>query len=375
MRTIQGSASHSPAFSFRWPQKVNLDGKVVLVFGGGGNLAETFVYAAAACGALPVVSDMLPSEPTRHKQVLEKMSGIVANLKSLNAEVPPDWYAGDITSLADVAEIIAEVKKRFGRIDIVVNFAGITHSPFDLFKDDPGEMVATFRKVNDINLNGSFIVTACAARVMIPQRFGQIIHLCSSGSRCSLYGVYAYNATKHGVEGLIKTAATQLAPFHIRVNGVAPGTIESDLNRALLRDAEGRPKPRAMSILAHTPSKRFATREGVAESMIALCLDQRHLTGNVIFVDDGYVVEGHSWPEGNQALYPVRPRWRPCSKGWTRSIRSNDHEAARHQERIEFRADAPEREDQERPRKQSIPACRKPPARPDPYVRCHPCLS
>jgi 3-oxoacyl-[acyl-carrier protein] reductase len=303
MRIIQVSTINSGTFSFDWPRKVNLDNKVVLIFGGGGNLAETFSYAAAVCGAVPVVSDVLPADPTREKQALEKLSGIVANLSSLSANVPLHWYAGDITLLADVEQTITEVKKRFGRIDIVVNFAGITHNPFDLYKDDPAEMVATFKKVNDINLNGSFIVTTCAARVMIPQRSGHIIHLCSSGSRCSLYGVYAYNATKHGVEGLIKTAATQLAPFNIRVNGVAPGTVESDLNRTLLRDAEGRHKPRAMSILAHTPSKRFATREGVAESVIALCLEQRHLTGNVLFVDDGYVVEGHSWPEGNQALY------------------------------------------------------------------------
>jgi NAD(P)-dependent dehydrogenase (short-subunit alcohol dehydrogenase family) len=303
MRIIQGSTLSSRAFSFHWSQKVNLNDKVVLVFGGGGNLAETFLYAAAACGALPVVSDVLPADPTRQGQVLEKLSRILSNLRSIRTEAPSDWYAGEITSLADVAATIAEVRKRLGRIDIVVNFAGITHNPFDLFKDDPEEMVTTFRRVNDVNLNGTFIVTACAARVMIRQRFGHIIHLCSSGSRCSLYGVYAYNATKHGVEGIIKTAAAQLAPFNVRVNGVAPGTVESDLNRALLRDADGRHRPRALSILAHTPSKRFATREGVAESMMALCLDQRHLTGNVIFVDDGYIVEGHSWPEGNQALY------------------------------------------------------------------------
>lgn len=58
-----------------------------------------------------------------------------------------------------------------------------------------------------------------------------------------------------------------------------------------------------MSILAHTPSKRFATREGVAETLVAMCIAQRHLTGNVLFADDGYNIEGHSWPEGNLALY------------------------------------------------------------------------
>jgi NAD(P)-dependent dehydrogenase (short-subunit alcohol dehydrogenase family) len=290
-------------FAFEWKQKVDLEGKIVLAFGGGGNLGETFLYAAASCGAVPVVSDFLPADAEARNRALERLGGVIQNVRAINPGAPSKWYSGDITSLPDVRAVTEAVKKEFGRIDVVVDLAGISHPPSDFYKDDPEELVAIFRRVNDINLNGAFIVTACAARIMIPQRFGQIIHLCSSGSRCSLYGSYAYNATKHGVEGLIKTAAAQLAPFNVRVNGVAPGTVETDLNHHLLKESDDRYSARALSILAHTPSKRFATREGVAESLIALCLDQRHLTGNVWFVDDGYVVEGHSWPEGNRALY------------------------------------------------------------------------
>ena len=110
-------------------------------------------------------------------------------------------------------------------------------------------------------------------------------------------------AGKHGVEGLVKTAAAQLAPYGVRVNGIAPGTVITDLNRHLSFTEAGEPKPRARSILAHTPTKRFASADGVAETIMAMCVEQRHLTGNVIFPDDGYVIEGHSWPEGNMALY------------------------------------------------------------------------
>jgi NAD(P)-dependent dehydrogenase (short-subunit alcohol dehydrogenase family) len=101
----------------------------------------------------------------------------------------------------------------------------------------------------------------------------------------------------------VKTAAAQLAPFGVRVNGIAPGTVETDLNRDLLRDEEGNPRPRARSILAHTPTKRFATIEGVMQSLLAMCIEQPHLTGNVLFADDGYNIEGHSWPEGTDAVY------------------------------------------------------------------------
>lgn len=303
MQVVKVNEKTTADFPFEWTQQIRLEGKVVLCFGGGGNLAETFEYALASSGAIPVISDFLPEDATQAQAVGGKITRILNNVASLNPNAPDHWFSGDITSVSDVNEIVERVVRDFGRLDIVVDFAGISHQPFDLFKDDLQDMVATFRRVNNINLNGAFIVTACAARAMIPQRFGQIIHLCSSGSRCSLYGVYAYNATKHAVEGLIKTAAAQLAPFGIRVNGIAPGTVETNLNRDLLRKGDGNFKPRANSILAHTPSKRFATREGVAETLMALCLEQRHLTGNVVFPDDGYVVEGHSWPEGNEALY------------------------------------------------------------------------
>jgi len=307
MQVMSARGLNGEEFHFDWPRSVNLDGKVILSFGGGGNLAETFQYAAAACGAVPLVSDVIPSDPNRRAEARAKLDRIVGNLKAVNPDVPLEWYMGDVTSREDVAAVLDHVKRSFGRVDVVVDFAGVSHQPFDLCADDPEEMVAAFRKVNDLNLAGAFIVTLCAARVMVPQRSGQIIHLCSSGSRCSLYGSYAYNATKHGVEGLIKTAAAQLAPFGVRVNGVAPGTVETELNSALLRDSEGGLKPRAKSILAHTPTKRFASREGVAETLTTLCVEQRHLTGNILFADDGYVVEGHSWPDGNEALYAGFP--------------------------------------------------------------------
>jgi len=307
MQVMSATGERADGFHFDWPRSVNLDGRVILSFGGGGNLAETFQYAAAACGAVTLASDVLPSDPNRRRETKAKLDRIVGNLGVIKPDLPPEWYQGDVTSRADVAAVLDHVKKSFGRVDVVVNFAGMSHQPFDLCADDPDEMVETFRRVSELNLSGAFIVTLSAARLMVPQRFGHIIHLCSSGSRCSLYGSHAYNATKHGVEGLIKTAATQLAPLGVRVNGVAPGTVETGLNAALLRDSQGRFKPRAKSILAHTPTKRFASREGVAETLTALCVEQRHLTGNIIFPDDGYVIEGHSWPDGNEALYAGFP--------------------------------------------------------------------
>lgn len=209
----------------------------------------------------------------------------------------------DLSNLNSVQKAGLEALRELGKIDVVINFSGVHHKPMDFKSSNQSKNLHEFDKVLNVNLRGAFIITQVFGELLINQRNGHIIHLCSNASRLSLYGSYAYNSSKHGLEGLIKTAAAQLAPYKVRVNGVAPGTVETDLNKNQLRDDKGNFTPRAASILAHTPTKKFATLEGITETLIAVCVPQRHLTGNIIFCDDGYNIEGHSWPEGNIALY------------------------------------------------------------------------
>ncbi|MFG6428276.1 SDR family NAD(P)-dependent oxidoreductase [Roseateles sp. LYH14W] len=210
----------------------------------------------------------------------------------------------DIGSLASLQQAADQAKAELGRVDVVINFAGTHHKPMDFLRDDAEALLSEFDRVIAVNLRGAFVVTQVFGQRLLAQRHGHLIHLASNASRLSLYGSYGYNASKHGLEGLIKTAAAQFAPYGVRVNGVAPGTVETALNRHLLRNPDdGRPTPRAASILAHTPTKRFASLDGITETLLATCVPQRHLTGNLIFCDDGYNVEGHSWPEGNRAVY------------------------------------------------------------------------
>jgi NAD(P)-dependent dehydrogenase (short-subunit alcohol dehydrogenase family) len=293
-------------FEFPCSRRVDLGGINMLIFGGAGNLGETFAYAAAAAGAHVALADVVPGERDRRAAFTERVEQIAANVADLAGGTPPPVFFGSITDPEEAESIVQAADRRLGSVEVGVDSAGVHHRPFDLLTDDPQELAADFRRVTEINLTGAFIVTQALARAMAPRRSGHIIHLCSSGSRASLYGSYAYNATKHGLEGLVKTAAAQLAPLGVRVNGIAPGTVETNLNRDLLRNPDGTFKPRAKSILAHTPTKRFLTREGVAASLVAMCVPQPHFTGNVVFADDGYNIEGHSWPEGNQALYDNR---------------------------------------------------------------------
>ena len=303
MQIVDLESGSTPSSTFEWQPRVDLSDRVILAFGGAGNLAETFLQAAAVCGARIAIADLPPDEPERRDSFDKKLLQIGTSISSLSEGAAPLIMHADLTDVQDVLAAAGEVKARFGRIDVAINFAGVHHPTFDIARDDPAELAARFRSVVELNLNGAFLFTVALARLMVPQRSGHIIQLCSNGSRLSLYGSYGYNATKHGVEGLVKTAAAQLAPFGVRVNGIAPGTVVTNLNRGLMFTAEGDYGPRAKSILAHTPTKRFLTREGIAETLLTMCLEQRHLTGNVVFPDDGYNVEGHSWPEGSQAVY------------------------------------------------------------------------
>ncbi len=300
IRTV--TTKNATPFAFEWKQGLDLSGTTILAYGGGGNLAETFLYAAAACGATVAIADMPPEGATALSAYEAKLGGIVANISDISGRSPLVLDV-DVTDAAAVVEATEVAQQELGRIDVGIDCAGIHHRPMAIAEDDPQELAKIFRRVIDVNLNGAFLATVALARVMVRQRHGQIIHLCSSGSRLSLYASYAYTASKHALEGIVKTAAAYLAPYGVRVNGIAPGTVITDLNRELLQDESGEYRPRAKSILAHTPTKRFLSREGVAETLLTMCLPQRHMTGNVIFADDGYNVEGHSWPKGNMAVY------------------------------------------------------------------------
>jgi NAD(P)-dependent dehydrogenase (short-subunit alcohol dehydrogenase family) len=256
-----------------------LEGQRIVVFGAAGTLGSAFVAAAREHGA----------------------SCLAVDLRKVELGVP--YRRADVTSAADLAALVHELERAGDRIDVAINFAGIHQRTMELGVDDPENLVMAWRSVIETNLTGAFLITAALAQLFVRQRHGHIIHLCSNGSRLALYGSHAYVASKHGVEGVIRSAAAQLARHGVRVNGLAPGTVETDLNRHLLRDDSGRPSLRAAAILAHTPTKRFCSIAGVMESAIALCVPQRHLTGNVVFCDDGYNVEGHSWPEGTRAVY------------------------------------------------------------------------
>jgi NAD(P)-dependent dehydrogenase (short-subunit alcohol dehydrogenase family) len=188
-----------------------------------------------------------------------------------------------------VAAAVDATVKTFGRVDVVVNAAGV-------IKRQPSiEMTAEeFRRIVDVNLTGSFLVAQAAARVMKDQapdakgERGNIVFIASLNSYISLVEVLAYGASKSGVLGLVRGLANEWAPLGVRVNAIAPGVFPTDLNRPLIEGTE-----RGKMLKWHTPMGRFGEAEELVGAAIYLASPSASYTsGHTIIVDGGFLSKG-----------------------------------------------------------------------------------
>src|SRR5258706_5144361 len=165
----------------------------------------------------------------------------------------------DVADESSVAGAVDFTVKKFGRLDVIINAAGV-------IKRQPSlEMSADeFRRIVDVNLTGSFLVAQAAARVMKDQapdargERGNVILIASLNSYISLVEVLAYAASKSGVLGLVRGLANEWAPLGVRVNAIARGVFPTDLNRPLIEGTE-----RGKMLKWHTPMGRFGEGEGL----------------------------------------------------------------------------------------------------------------
>ena len=185
----------------------------------------------------------------------------------------------DVSNEEDVNNMVESVISEFGKIDVLVNNAGITKDTLlmRMSKED-------FDKVIDINLKGTFLATKAVTKYMMKKRCGSIINLASVVGVVGNSGQSNYSASKAGIIGFTKSIAKELASRNIRANAVAPGFIETDMTNVLKDDIKE-------NIGNQIPLKRMGTAREVAEVIYFLGTEKSsYITGQVINIDGGMVM-------------------------------------------------------------------------------------
>jgi len=202
------------------------------------------------------------------------------------------FFEADVGQKADVEALVAATLEQFGRIDILVNNAGITHAAdfLDLAEED-------FDRVLRVNLKSMFLCSQAVARHMVGQGSGSIINMSSVNATLAIPNQVPYVISKGGVNQLTKVASLALAQHGIRVNGVAPGTILTELaKKAVMASPEAR-----RTILSRTPMGRCGEPEEVAAVVAFLASDDAsYMTGETIAVDGGRLGLNYTVPVREQ---------------------------------------------------------------------------
>lgn len=196
-----------------------------------------------------------------------------------NCSVECLFVQGDVSNIDECESMVKEVMNTFGKIDVLVNNAGITKDGLlmRMKKED-------FDSVVDINLGGTFNVTRHVAPIMIKQKSGRIINVASVVGIVGNSGQSNYSASKAGIIGFTKSLAKELSSRNILINAIAPGFIETDMTNVLSDQVKE-------SIFTQIPLKRMGSANEVASVVKFLSSeDSSYITGQVIHIDGGMVM-------------------------------------------------------------------------------------
>jgi 3-oxoacyl-[acyl-carrier protein] reductase len=248
-----------------------LEGRVALVTGVGSQIGigRAVARALAAAGAAVFANDVAADDLER----------TVAWLREAGGDV--EAYVADVADSGAVDAMVAAAERRFGRIDVLVNNAGIAKKAAFV-----GMSEAAFRRTLDVNLGGSFYCARAVARGMVERRFGRIVNVSSlMGCAWGWDQHVHYNASKAALEGLTRGLAVELGPVGVTVNAVAPGFIETaqSTSREDSVGPEGLERARP-----YVPLRRIGLPEDVADVVLFFASDAaRYVTGQVLLVDGG----------------------------------------------------------------------------------------
>ncbi len=246
---------------------MRFENKIVIVTGAGRGIGQAIAVGFAQEGADVVLCGRSPAP-------LEETAEQVRALGRKATVVPTD--VGDAAS---VDACIAKVMEEFGRVDVVVNNAGVTRDKLIIRMADED-----WDEVLRINLKGAFLFSRAAAKVMMKQRSGSLINITSVVGLTGNAGQSNYSASKAGLIAMTKSLAKELASRGVRVNAVAPGFIISQMTDVL-------PEAIKSQMLANIPLGRFGAGEDIAKSVLFLASnDAGYITGQTLSVNGGMVM-------------------------------------------------------------------------------------
>jgi NAD(P)-dependent dehydrogenase (short-subunit alcohol dehydrogenase family) len=249
----------------------DLTGKCAMVIGGTSGLGEAIALGLAGAGADTVAASRRIAEVNRSAARIEALGR-----KTLRMEA-------DVRSRASLQKLHDAVLESFGRIDILVNCAGITQLQPTL--EFPEER---WSEILDVNLNGTLRACQIFGKTMLAKGSGSIVNIASLATFVAFHEVAAYGASKAAVGALTKTLAVEWAKSGVRVNAIAPGIFPTALNEQLVKGTE-----RGKELLQRTPMARFGAANEIAGAAVFLASDAASfVNGEILVVDGGYLASG-----------------------------------------------------------------------------------
>jgi len=249
---------------------MRLEGKVAVITGGARGIGLAIAKAFVREGAAVVIADISR----------EGAEEAAANLKQQGARALP--VTVNVADPASVSAMVASVLNAFGRLDILINNAGVGgNTPFlEIGLEE-------WNRIISINLTGAFLVAQACAREMVKRGGGKIVNIASLSGQRGGNGRAAYGSAKAGLELLTKVMAVELAPHNINVNNIAPGAIETEMAKF----AHDQATRAAYNYLI--PMSRYGTPEEIADAAVFLCSDEsRYVQGHTLNVDGGFRTAG-----------------------------------------------------------------------------------